>query len=200
MSAPPPPQPPDSRTAATTSPRLLPLPSSQWHVPVNNPQFPAQLRSLLLLHCLFFPNPPPSLPPSQLPPLKKKKKKPRIRSSSPTPIPTASRHADHLLLPFRWIPAAVSTSPASPSGVERRRGRWPVRCGVVAGERLLGFAASEKVSGVFWKLRCDAPATARKGLQVCDTGVILLVGWGFAFRRRGGLGGRFGRGDWKQSR
>uniref|UniRef100_A0A0E0CUJ6 Uncharacterized protein n=1 Tax=Oryza meridionalis TaxID=40149 RepID=A0A0E0CUJ6_9ORYZ len=117
------------------------------------------------------------LPPSQLPDSQKKKtNKPRILSSCPTPTPTTSRHADHLLLPFRWIPAAVSTSPASPSGVERRRGRWP------------------KVSGVFWKLRCDAPATARKGLQVCDTGVILLVGWGFAFWSRGGLGGRHGLG------
>uniref|UniRef100_A0A0E0NP55 Uncharacterized protein n=1 Tax=Oryza rufipogon TaxID=4529 RepID=A0A0E0NP55_ORYRU len=123
-------------------------------------------------------------PPSLLPTQKKKKKKTHLL------VP----FHPHLLLPFRWIPAAVSTSPASPSGVERRRGRWPVRCGVVAGERLLGFAASEKVSGVFWKLRCDAPATARKCLQVCDTGVILLVGWGFAFWSRGGLGGRHGLG------
>lgn len=154
MSAPPPPQPPDSRTAAPTSPRLLPLPSSQWHVPVIIPSFrPNYVKNsfqLLLFHCLSFPNPPPSLLPTQ------KKKKTRILSSSPTPIPTTSRHADHLLLPFRWIPAAVSTSPASPSGVERRRGRWPVRCGVVAGERLLGFAASE--------VRSRSPAFRALGL------------------------------------
>lgn len=151
MSAPPPPQPPDSRTAAPTSPRLLPLPSSQWHVPVIIPSFrPNYVRfssstvssSQILL--------PPSFP-------LKKKKKTRILSSSPTPIPTTSRHADHLLLlPFRWIPAAVSTSPASPSGVEHRRGRWPVRCGVVAGERLLGFAASE--------VRSRSPAFRALGL------------------------------------
>uniref|UniRef100_A0A0D3FDB3 Uncharacterized protein n=1 Tax=Oryza barthii TaxID=65489 RepID=A0A0D3FDB3_9ORYZ len=165
MSAPPPPQPPDSRTAAPTSPRLLPLPSSQWHVP-----FPAQLRSLLLFHCLFFPNPPPSLP------LKKIK--------NPHPLLLSNSNPHHL---------ASRRSPPPPLPVDPRGGfdksRVAVRCGAPSRP-----VACKKVSGVFWKLRCDAPATARKGLQVCDTGVILLVGWGFAFWSRGGLGGRHGLG------
>uniref|UniRef100_A0A0E0NP56 Uncharacterized protein n=1 Tax=Oryza rufipogon TaxID=4529 RepID=A0A0E0NP56_ORYRU len=101
-------------------------------------------------------------PPSLLPTQKKKKKKTHLL------VP----FHPHLLLPFRWIPAAVSTSPASPSGVERRRGRWPVRCGVVAGERLLGFAASE--AGVL-----------HFGAAVVSAEVRVR---------------RFGRGDWKQSR
>lgn len=92
MSAPPPPQPPDSRTAAPTSPRLLPLPSSQWHVPVIIPSFrPNYVRfssstvspSQILL--------PPSFPlkkkPASSPPLQLQSPPPRvtpITSSSPS--------------------------------------------------------------------------------------------------------------------
>lgn len=121
MSAPPPPQPPDSRTAAPTSPRLLPLPSSQWHVPVIIPSFrPNYVKNsfqLLLFHCLSFPNPPPSLLPTQ------KKKKP---ASSP-PLQLQSP-------PPRVTPITSS----SPSGGSPRRFRQvprrrPVWSAVAAG-------------------------------------------------------------------
>lgn len=106
MSAPPPPQPPDSRTAAPTSPRLLPLPSSQWHVPVIIPSFrPNYVRfssstvssSQILL--------PPSFP------LKKKKKpasSPPLQLQSPpprvTPITSSSSPSGGSPRRFRQVP------------------------------------------------------------------------------------------------
>lgn len=111
MSAPPPPQPPDSRTAAPTSPRLLPLPSSQWHVPVIIPSFrPNYVRfssstvssSQILL--------PPSFP------LKKKK--------NPHPLLLSNSNPHHL---------ASRRSPPPPLPVDPRGGfdksRVAVRCG-----------------------------------------------------------------------
>lgn len=112
MSAPPPPQPPDSRTAAPTSPRLLPLPSSQWHVPVIIPSFrPNYVRfssstvssSQILL--------PPSFP------LKKKK--------NPHPLLLSNSNPHHL--------ASRRSPPPPPLPVDPRGGfdksRVAVRCG-----------------------------------------------------------------------